>query len=153
MIDTSWSNTYGEHFNRVVVDAIRAGIVPIARNYGVSEREDGVGMLFKPNMNYLMIPHDATPKQFGDAVNDFLNISEEEYNRIRENNYKLLNKFSRKRIAQQYIDLALGNPGGEIPENKVGSLNVDPKVQPVADKIWEEHFEPAVINTLEDFFT
>lgn len=153
LIDTSWSNTYGEHFNRVVIDAIRAGVVPIARNLGVSEREDGVGMLLKPNMNYLMIPHDATPKQFGNLVNDFLNISEEEYNRIRENNYKLLSKFSRKRIAQQYIDLALGNPGGEMPENKIGSLNTDPKVQPVADKIWEEHFEPVAVSTLEDFFT
>ena len=152
LIDTSWSNTYGEHFNRVVVDAIRAGVVPIARNLGVSEREDGVGMLLKPNLNYLMIRHDTTPKQFGEAVNNFLNISEVEYNRIRENNFKLLKKFDRKRIAQQYIDLAMGKAGGELPENMVGAMSADPKVQSVADKIWEEHFEPAKVSTLEDFF-
>lgn len=107
LLDPSWSKTYGEHFNRVIVDAMKQGVVPIARNLGVSDNEEGNGF-FKPNVNYLMIPWNATPKEFGDLINKWLNMSEKEYNTIVQNNNKILKVFDRKRIAQEYVDLAMG---------------------------------------------
>jgi len=153
LIDTSWSNSYGEHFNRVVVDAMRMGVVPIARNFGVSSNKEGIGELLKPNENYLMIPHDATPKQFGDLVNMFMRITERGYNKIVQNNLELIKQFDRKLIAQQYINLALGKPNsGFYQEAAVGSRKFDQKAIQQGDKIWEEHFEKPVVNTLESFF-
>ena len=146
LLDPSWSLTYGEHFNRSIVDAMRVGVVPIARNLGISDNQEGIGSLFKPNENYLMIPHDATPKQFGDLVNKFFNISEADYMRIVENNYKLIKEnFDRKVIAQQYIDLATKKEGD------VGDHQIDGgKAVAKGNKIWDDHFE--VPATLEDFF-
>ena len=152
LMDTSWSNTYGEHFNRVIVDAMRVGIVPIARNLGVSEREDGVGSLFKPGVNYFMIPYDATPKQFGLMVNTFLDVNEDKYREMQAANYELLQHFDRKRVAMQYVSLAQGKDAGFYDKNVTGALAIDPKAQQNGDKIWEEHFEPQQVSTLDSFF-
>lgn len=152
LIDTSWATTYGEHFNRVIVDAMRVGVVPIARNLGVSDHSHGNGTLFKVDENYLMIPHDATPKQFGDYINCYMSISKEKYQQIVENNYEVLKLFDRRAIAQQYIDLAMGKDAGYYEKNDVGSLAKDPKAVTTGNNIWENHFEPVESASLDSFF-
>lgn len=149
LLDPSWSMNYGEHFNRVIVDAMLNGTVPIARNFGVSDNEYGIGEIFKPNENYLMIPHDAKPKQFGEMINEWFSMPESDYNDIVSNNAEKLSLFDRKVIAQQYIDLALGKNGGVYKENVIGQQNS--KVKSVADSLWE-FFEEPEVNSLEDFF-
>lgn len=152
LLDPSWSLTYGEHFNRSIVDAMRVGCVPIARNYGISDNAEGNGTLFKPDVNYLMIPHDATPKQFGDFVNKFFKISQEKYVEIRGNNWNVIQNFDRKKIAQQFVNLAMGKKDSGYYEKAVtGRLNIDNNVaQKTGDKIWDEHFE--VPSSLDSFF-
>jgi glycosyltransferase involved in cell wall biosynthesis len=152
LIDTSWTTTYGEHFNRVIVDAMRVGVVPIARNLGVSDHEHGNGTLFKVDENYLMIPHDATPKQFGDMINCYMAISEDKYQEIVQRNYEVLKLFDRRIIAQQYVDLAMGKNAGYYPENDTGSLTRDPRAVTNGNNLWESHFEPVEEATLDSFF-
>ena len=152
LIDTSWTTTYGEHFNRVIVDAMRVGVVPIARNLGVSDFEHGNGTLFKVDENYLMIPSDATPKQFGDYINCYMNISQEKYDKIVQNNYEVLKLFDRKSIAQQYIDLAMGKDAGYYEKNETGKLTISPKAVATGNKIWEDHFEELATAGLDEFF-
>ena len=149
LIDTSWSNTFGEHFNRVVIDAMRTGTIPIAINYGVSDNEQGNGVLLKANQNYLMIPKGSTPKQYADLIKGFCDISESEYNRIQQNNYELVKLFDRKKIAQQYIDLANGVPTGMLSEFRT-KTNFDPSIIREANNIFDKHF--AVNQSLEEFF-
>lgn len=132
LLDPSWSQTYGEHFNRVIVDAMKRGVVPIARNLGVSDNEEGIGF-FKPNENYLMIPWNATPKQFGDLINGWLNMSESEYNKIVENNFEIIKKFDRKVIAAEYIALTTGTSN---PEKGKYDSNLDDTI----DSVWCDHF-------------
>ena len=148
LLDPSWSRTYGEHFNRVVVDAMKQGVVPIARNLGISDNEEGIGF-FKPNENYLMIPWNATPTEFGDLINKWMSMSEEEYTRIVENNWKLIQQFDRKVIAQEYIDLAMGN-------SKTETGKYDSKLDSTIDGVWCDHFgftdRMAVTSTLDDLF-
>jgi hypothetical protein len=153
LIDTSWTTTYGEHFNRVIVDAMRVGVVPIARNLGVSDHDHGTGTLFKVDRNYLMIPFDATPKQFGDHINKYLNIDREKYEEIVQNNYEALKLFDRKKIAQQYIDLAFGKDAGYYEKNEIGSLAKDPKAISTGNKLWENHFEVVNVAVLDEFFS
>ena len=148
LLDPSWSKTYGEHFNRVVVDAMKQGVVPIARNLGISDNETGVGF-FKPNENYLMIPWNATPKEFGDMINTWMNMSEEQYMKIVNNNWELIQQFDRKVVASKYIALAKGSL-----ETKTGKYlsSLDDTI----DNVWNKHFgfdelmNP--ISTLEDLF-
>jgi glycosyltransferase involved in cell wall biosynthesis len=151
LIDSSWSKSYGEHFNRTVVDAMKTGTIPIAVNLGISSKEDGVGSLLKPNENYLMLKYDYTPKQYGDSINEFLSISKSEYERIARNNFELIKKFDRKIIAQDYIDLSEGKQAGFY-----GTVNeqqfVNPKFEKDSNKMWQDHFDPAPVFSLEKFF-
>jgi hypothetical protein len=148
LLDPSWSKTYGEHFNRVVIDAMLMGVVPIARNLGVSDNEKGEGLL-KPGKNYLMIPWNATPKQFGDLCNKFLSMSQSDYNKIVENNWEFVKQFDRKEIASQYVALATSTI-------KTETGNYSEELNNTVDSVWCDHFKFKeklnVVSTLEDMF-
>jgi len=148
LLDPSWSKTYGEHFNRVVVDAMLMGVVPIARNLGVSDNEKGIGLL-KPNKNYLMIPWDATPKEFGDLCNKFLSMSQADYEEIVSNNFEFVKQFDRKEIASQYIALAI-----DEAETKTGKYTES--LNDTVDSVWCDHFgfkeKLNVVSSLESLF-
>jgi len=149
LVDPSWSNTYGEHFNRVVIDAMRIGTVPIAVNFGVSNNEEGMGVVLKAGVNYCMLKKAFTPKQYGEAIQEYCNMDENTYRQIQLNNYELIKQFDRKVIAQHYIDLAEQKPTGYLNELKT-KTNHDPAMQKDAQKMFDEHFE--VKATLDSLF-
>jgi len=151
LVDPSWSNTFGEHFNRVVIDAMRIGTVPIAINYGVSDNEDGMGVVLKAGVNYCMIKKGSTPKQYGEAIANFCNMSEDDYRQIQLNNYELIKQFDRKVIAQHYIDLSDQKPTGYLHELKTKS-NFDPSLPRQAREMFDEHFEKTEAVDLESLF-
>jgi glycosyltransferase involved in cell wall biosynthesis len=151
LLDPSWSHTFGEHFNRVVVDAMKTGTVPIAVNYGVSDNEYGIGTLLKPNENYCMLKNSYTPLQYANKIIEFCDMPESDYDRIVRNNYHLLKLFDRKTIAQQYIDLANHKPTGLLNELKFKSNN-DPKIFAAANKMYRDHFESSNNQNLDSFF-
>ena len=126
LIDPSWSVAYakiGDHFNRVVVDGIIEGCIPIARNFGISTNEEGIGEVFKPDRNYVMIPHDATPKEFAETVEYTVNLSEENAGFIHEQNRKLLQHFERQYVASEYLNLAAGSPTGFYNKLETGVVS------------------------------
>ena len=151
LVDPSWSNTFGEHFNRVVIDAMRIGTVPIAVNYGVSNNEEGMGVVLKAGINYCMLKKSFTPKQYGEAITNFCDMSESDYHQIQLNNYELIKKFDRKVIAQHYVDLAMGKETGYLNELKTKS-NHDPSIPRNAQKMFDEHFETVAATSLDEFF-
>jgi hypothetical protein len=115
LIDASWSKNYariGDHFNRTSVEALISGAVPIARNLGVATNKEGNGEFFKANANYLMIPWNATPKEFAEYVDQFIAMKESDRRAILEEGRKLLPLFDYRRTAQTFIDLAAGKPAG-----------------------------------------
>ena len=134
LIDTSWSKSYGSHFNRVIVDAMRVGVVPIARNLGVSDNEEGITDLLKPGKNYLMIPWNATPFEFSEKMKSFMDIPEKQYMEIVERNWDLVDRvFNRKKVAEEYISLS------KKKEKNLKPLS-DKKVKDVIDSLWSGHF-------------
>jgi glycosyltransferase involved in cell wall biosynthesis len=151
LVDPSWSNTFGEHFNRVVIDAMRIGTVPIAINYGVSNNEEGMGVVLKAGINYCMIKKSSTPKQYGEAITNFCNMSETDYRQIQLNNYELIKQFDRKVIAQHYVDLANQKPTGYLTELKT-KTNHDPSIPSKAQEMFDEHFESKQAVDLESLF-
>jgi glycosyltransferase involved in cell wall biosynthesis len=139
LVDPSWSRAYGEHFNRVVVDAMRHGTVPIAVNIGMSGRLDGVGTVFKSFDNYLMLNFNDTPQQYANKINEYLDTPKEEYLSIVKRNYKLIKQFDRKLIAQQYIDLANGKDTGFF--QKLDTPKKNNLFKEKAEEMWWSHFE------------
>jgi len=124
------------------------GVVPIARNLGVSDNEKGEGLL-KPGKNYLMIPWDATPKQFGDLCNKFLVMQPSDYGEFVANNWEFVRQFDRKTIASQYLGLAY-----HLEAVKVGKY--DEALNDTVDSVWHGHFKFEeklnVTSTLDDLF-
>jgi len=109
LIDPSWSLRYskfGSHFNRVIVEAMKMGTIPIATNRGMSDNIEGEGEVFKPKDNYIMIPYNFSPKDYAGVIEYANSLSNNEASRIIENNYKLLDLFDRRKVAQDFIDLA-----------------------------------------------
>jgi glycosyltransferase involved in cell wall biosynthesis len=149
LVDPSWSNTFGEHFNRVVVDAMRMGAVPIAINYGVSNNEEGMGVVLKAGINYCMIRKDSTPRQYAEKITEYCDMPEADYRQMQLNNYELIKQFDRKVIAQHYLDLAEQKPTGYLTELKT-KTNFDDTIIKNGNKMFEDHFE--VSSDLESFF-
>lgn len=109
-IDPAWYKEnlkIGAHFSRVIIEAMKKGILPIGRNLGLSNNEEGDGILFKSNINYIMIPWNATPKEFGDIVNSTFNFSKDKYDEIVFNNYNLIKRLETSLVCEQYIDSIL----------------------------------------------
>lgn len=135
LIDASWSKKYakiGGHFNRVSIDAIKQGAMPVVRDLAIGTASEE---LFKDNVNCLVIPWDATPGEFGHLATEYANLPYESYSRIMGSAVQLLPLFERKSIAQQFINLAMEVA---LPSEQIGSM--DPAV-----------YRNALV-TLNDFF-
>lgn len=105
LVDPSWSNNYskiGGHFNRVVVDAMIRGCVPVARYKGMGDE------VFLADHHYIEIPV-VDAQEYADIILEAGNMSAEKAKYFRDNARDLLPLFDRKRIAQQVIDLAHDN--------------------------------------------
>ena len=142
LIDPSWNLNFakkGDHFNRVFTDACIMGTIPIGRNYGISTNAEGQGIIFKAGYNYIMIPHDATPKEFASVVNDAQNLPSVRWRKIVRRNYRLAENFDRKHCAQQFINLAQGKKAGYFQDRKVLS-STDPEIVKGSQKMLKEFF-------------
>lgn len=111
LVDPSWSKKYagiGGHFNRVVVDAIKCGTLPVVRPLGISTNLEGHGELFVAGENCLAIPNNIDAKEYGLRLSDACALRYEEWYRIMDNAVQLLPMFDRKKVAQQVIYLLEG---------------------------------------------
>jgi len=106
VVDPSWSKRYssmGGHYNRVVVEAMINGAVPIARKMGMGNE------IFEAGRNYVEIPEGADHHQYADGVMEASFMSRRKWEEFTKNNLEVVKQFDRTKIAQQVIDLAYGN--------------------------------------------
>lgn len=105
-VDPAWysvNKKIDAHFSRVIVEAMKNGIVPFARDLGLGTG-GGKGSMFQAGKHYINIPWDATPKQFGEIVNNTLDtITQEQYNEIVENNKVLVQATDHKKVTEQLL--------------------------------------------------
>jgi hypothetical protein len=142
LIDPSWNLNFakkGDHFNRVFTDACIMGTIPIGRNYGISTNAEGQGLIFKAGYNYIMVPHNATPKEFAEIVNDAQNLDRVTWRKIVRRNYVLAENFDRKHCAQQFVNLAMGKKAGFFNDRKVLKAT-DPKIIEGSSKMMRNFF-------------
>jgi hypothetical protein len=130
---------------------MRTGTVPIAVNRGIASNDEGIGSLFRPNKNYLMLKFDYKPKEYADKINQFLDIPEKAYMQIVENNYKVIQNFDRKKIAEDYINLAFGKDAGYHGKLETPKFT-DPKFERDGNKQWDAHFVKEEVASLDSFF-
>jgi hypothetical protein len=112
-IDASWSKKYaaiGAHFNRVTVEAILAGCIPVVRDVGVR----GSVLADCPQ-----IPWGATPEQFAEIMDHYCNVGYGEYSGIMEELVGVTGFFDRKYVASQFSDFSPACIGTTSDEVKI----------------------------------
>lgn len=117
LVDPSWSKKYskfGGHYNRVIVDAMMRGAVPVARFMGVGDD------LFKPNEHYIEIPQDADPNEYAHIIWEASHMSERLAKVFQSNATEIISMFNRKYVADNLIHLAFGNLKTQIGERDLG---------------------------------
>lgn len=103
LVDPSWSHSYsklGAHFNRVMVEAMALGCVPVCTDLGMKD-----SMFFTAGENYIEIPYDISPEGYAkildNAIEDTALLT-----RIQENNLELVEQFEKSSIAGMIIVMA-----------------------------------------------
>lgn len=117
LIDPSWSKKYSElgcHFNRVMVEAMAHGCVPVCTDLAMIN-----SFLFKPGINYIEIPYNIDSKGYAkildDAIADTAMLTE-----IQENNLELIAMFDKVEIANAIIEFSKSGEGSVgIPSEKL----------------------------------
>ncbi len=106
LVDPSWSNKYskvGGHPNRVVVDAIRCGAIPVARPLGMGDE------IFQAGIHYIPIPTGVGPQEYADIVLGVSNTPKVMVANYQEAGRDKLQLFERGKIASMFISLAEGD--------------------------------------------
>jgi hypothetical protein len=127
-IDPAWykiNYTLGAHFSRTLIEAMKFGVVPIARGLGLSNNDEGKGDVFNSGINYINVPSNSSPEEFANIIEDSLKMSENEYNKIVNNNYEILKNFDRFNVAKEYLKLLDGEPCGWYNKFEVGNPTYD----------------------------
>ena len=116
-VDPSWSDHYARycrtHINGFIIEAMMLGAYPVLRDYrGLNEEsmsEDLYDPLFE-NVRAVIIPWDATPKQFASILKDAMNnISPKQFLQDTKHNFDLvLELFNAKKNAEEIIRLCKG---------------------------------------------
>jgi glycosyltransferase involved in cell wall biosynthesis len=112
LVDPSWSKSYsqfGSHFNRVMIEAMSWGCVPVCTDLGMNN-----SLLFKPGINYLEIPYDCSSEFYGKQLDEWI-LDEELLSSIQSNNLKLMQVFEKSTVAKAIIEFAFGE-SGEVGE-------------------------------------
>ena len=121
-LDASWSKKYGAigaHFNRVQVEAILQGAVPVVRDLAIGHEPNDV---FRDNYNCLALPWDATPQEFGHYMREYVNLPYPQYRVLMDNGWDTVQQFDRKKVAQKFLNLAVGE------YDQIGTLSPAVKV-------------------------
>lgn len=108
LVDPSWSKNYsgyGAHFNRVMIEAMVKGCVPVCTDLAMRDSS-----LFVAGKHYLEIPYDISPEGYGKQLSEWIENTTL-LGLIQNNNFDLLWLFNREYIASKLVEFALGNLG------------------------------------------
>ncbi len=111
LIDPSWSIKYselGSHFNRVMVEAMSWGCVPVCTDLAMKD-----SMLFEAGVNYIEIPHDINPEGYARIIDNAIG-DDELLTEIQENNLRLMKIFDKEEIARAILEFAFDSNVGQI---------------------------------------
>lgn len=113
-VDPSWAEHYAKycrtHINGFIIEAMLCGCYPVIRDYKglVKNGEEIYDPLFDA-IHAVVVPWDATPKQFADAIRKALRMPKERYLRDTLENFRLVYElFNAKKNMKEILRLVKG---------------------------------------------
>lgn len=145
-IDPSWSDHYSKycrtHINGFIIEAMMKGAYPVLRDYrGLTEEsknKDIYDPLFE-NIRAVIIPWNATPKEFGEALKKAMSMSEKKFLKDTLHNFEIVRElFNSKKNAQEIIRLCRGGRKRVRKELEIGKDSEN--VKRITDDIMENFY-------------
>lgn len=114
-IDPSWSEHYAQycftHINGFIIEAMLQGAYPVLRDYRGLANVD-TSEIYDPlfeNIRAIIIPWNATPKEFAEKLKEAMNMSAKKFLRDTKHNFELVKElFNSKKNAEEIIRLCRG---------------------------------------------
>lgn len=143
-VDPSWAEHYANycntHINGFIIEAMLCGAYPVLRDYRglVKDRKEIYDPLFE-KINAIIIPWDATPKEFGKILKDAMNMSSAKFLRDTKENFEIAKElFNSKKNAKEIIRLCNGGKK-LIKEELVCGVDSD-NVKRITNDIMQDFF-------------
>lgn len=143
-IDPSWAEHYSQycntHINGFIIEAMLNGAYPVIRDYrGLSKVENEIYDPLFENIRAIIIPWDATPKQFADMLNEARNMPMSKYIGDTRSNFELVKElFNAKKNAIEIIRLCRG--GKKIVEQELECGNDSDNVKRITREIMTDFY-------------
>lgn len=113
-VDPSWAEHYANycrtHINGFIIEAMLCGCYPVLRDYrGLVKGDEEVYDPLFENINAIVIPWDATPRQFAEALKQAARMSPAKYLRDTRQNFELVKElFNAKTNMEEVLNLVRG---------------------------------------------
>lgn len=147
-IDPSWAKHYSQycrtHINGFIIEAMLNGCYPVLRDYsGLTDKRDLYDPLFE-EIRAVIIPWNATPKQFAEAlVSARNNISEVQYLKDTKHNFDIVTElFNSVKNAEETIRFVKG--GKKLVKQELNCGEDSDTVKRVNKEIMEDFFHIAL---------
>jgi len=143
-VDPSWAEHYANycrtHINGFIIEAMLCGCYPVLRDYRglIKGGEEVYDPLFE-NINAVIIPWDATPRQFADALREAARMSPAKYLKDTRENFALVKElFNAKNNMAEVLRLVSGGRRALKQELECGKDS--DTVKRVTDDIMENFY-------------
>jgi len=144
-IDPSWAEHYAHycrtHINGFIIEAMLCGAYPVLRDYRGLVKAEGKEIydpLFE-NVRAIIIPWDATPKEFAAALKKATKMSPAKFLKDTKHNFELVYElFNATKNAEEIIRLVKG--GRKLIKKELEKGKDSPNVKKITHEIMEEFY-------------
>ena len=144
-IDPSWAEHYAHycrtHINGFIIEAMLCGAYPVLRDYrGLvrGEEKEIYDPLFE-NIRAIIIPWDATPKEFAETLKKAMKMSPAKYLKDTKHNFDLVYElFNATKNAEEIIRLAKG--GKKLVKRELEKGKDSSTVKKITKEIMEDFY-------------
>lgn len=144
-IDPSWSEHYSQycrtHINGFIIEAMLNGAYPVLRDYRGLTKSGGEEIydpLFE-NIRAIIIPWNATPKEFGQALQEASTMSPKKFLQDTQHNFELVTElFNSKKNALEIIRLC--NGGRKLVRRELEIGKDSENVKRITSEIMEDFY-------------
>lgn len=145
-IDPSWAEHYANfcrtHINGFIIEAMLCGCYPVLRDYRGLVKEKNGEEIYDPlfeNIRAIIIPWDATPKQFAEALKKAAKMNPAKYLRDTKHNFELVHElFNAKTNMSEVIRLV--NGGEKLVKKELEKGKDSETVKKISKEIMEEFY-------------
>ena len=145
-IDPSWAEHYAHfcrtHINGFIIEAMLCGCYPVLRDYRGLVKEKSGEEIYDPlfeNIRAIIIPWDATPKQFAEALKKAAKMNPAKYLRDTKHNFELVHElFNAKTNMSEVIRLV--NGGEKLVKKELERGKDSETVKNISKEIMEEFY-------------